>query len=174
MKAAELKSLIRDVPDFPAPGILFRDITPLLADAGGLARAIDALAEEAAAFAPEVLVGIESRGFLFGVPLALRLGVGFAPIRKPGKLPAATGSESYALEYGTDRIEIHLDALAAGQRTLIVVDLLANGGTAAAAARLVRRLGAEPVGALFAIELAGLGGRGKLGQLPVRSLLRYD
>ena len=170
----EIGTLIRGIPDFPKPGILFRDITPLLADSEGLAAAVDQLERWARERAPDVVVGIESRGFIFGVPLALRLGVGFVPLRKPGKLPAETVRETYELEYGTDSLEIHADALASGQRVLIVDDLLATGGTAAAAARLVRRVGGQVEGLLFVIELAALEGRRLLEGETVHSLLSYD
>ncbi|MDQ7007733.1 MAG: adenine phosphoribosyltransferase [Acidobacteriota bacterium] len=170
----EIGALIRDIPDFPKPGILFRDITPLLADAEGLAAVVDQLEQWARSRAPDVIVGIESRGFIFGVPLALRLGVGFVPVRKPGKLPAETVRETYQLEYGTDSLEIHADALAPGRRVLIVDDLLATGGTAAATARLVRRVGGQVQGLLFVIELAALKGRRRLEGEAVHALLRYD
>lgn len=174
MEKIDLREFVRDVPDFPKPGILFRDITPLLADGRALETCLAALEERARKLAPDVVVGIESRGFIFGVPLASRLGVGFVPVRKPGKLPARTVAESYALEYGEDSIEIHEDALARGERVLVVDDLLATGGTASAAARLVRRLGAELVGLLFVIELGALGGREKLAGEHAQALIRYD
>ncbi|HHN75031.1 MAG TPA: adenine phosphoribosyltransferase [Acidobacteria bacterium] len=169
-----IASLIREIADFPQPGILFRDITPLLADPEGLSATVDQLEQWARGVRPEVVVGIESRGFIFGVPLALRLGVGFVPVRKPGKLPARTVTQTYELEYGTDSLEIHADALAAGQRVLIVDDLLATGGTAAAAARLVRQVGGRVEGLLFVIELTALGGRRRLEGETVHALLSYD
>lgn len=169
-----LKSLIRDVPDFPKKGILFRDITPLLRDPRGFAACIDALAEPLAKDKkPDAIVGIESRGFLFGAALSVKLGCGFVPIRKPKKLPWKTYSQSYVLEYGTDTIEIHQDALAKGQRAVIVDDLLATGGTAEAAGKLVSQCGAETLAYLFVVELAALGGRAKLPEGRVHSLLRF-
>ncbi|MFN0207741.1 MAG: adenine phosphoribosyltransferase [Planctomycetota bacterium] len=169
-----IKNLIRDVPDFPKKGILFRDITPLLRDARGFAAVIDALAERIPrAATPDAIVGIESRGFLFGAALAIKLGCGFVPIRKPKKLPWKTHSQSYVLEYGTDTIEIHQDALQKGQRAVIVDDLLATGGTAEAAGKLVAMCGAETASLLFVIELSALGGRSKLPSGSVQSLLQY-
>ena len=169
----DLKGLIRDIPDFPKEGILFKDITPLLADPAGLQQAIDALTAIAREQGAEAIAGIESRGFLFGVPVALALGLPFVPIRKPGKLPAETTRVEYELEYGSDALEIHTDAVSDGQKVLIVDDLLATGGTAAAAAELVKRVGAEPVGFGFVIELAFLNGRDQLGDVAVRALLTY-
>jgi len=171
--AARLAGFIRDVPDFPKKGILFKDITPLLADPVALSEAIEALAARPVSAAPSLVVGIESRGFIFGSAVAARLGAGFVPVRKPGKLPAKTASETYALEYGTDTLEIHADAVSPGDRILIVDDLLATGGTASAAARLVRRLGGEIVGVCFLIELEFLGGRARLEGFPVSSIIRY-
>jgi adenine phosphoribosyltransferase len=168
-----LKDLIRDVPDFPKKGIVFKDITPLLADPTALRESVEALAATFASSGPEVVAGIESRGFIFGTAVAARLGVGFVPVRKPGKLPAETIAESYDLEYGTDALEIHVDAISAGTKVLIVDDLLATGGTAAAAAALVRRLGGEIAGISFVIELEFLNGRSRLADLPVASLIRY-
>ncbi len=169
----DLKALIRDVPDFPQPGILFRDITPLLADADGLREAIDVLVADARATQPDAIVGIESRGFIFGAPLADRLGLPFVPVRKPGKLPAARMSVEYSLEYGESRLDIHQDALSPGDRAYIVDDLLATGGTALAAAKLVELLGGVVAGFGFVIELEALGGRRVLGAYGVQSLLRY-
>jgi len=171
---ANIAALVRDVPDFPQPGILFRDITPLLADPVGLSAALDSLTEICRPLMPDVVLGIESRGFIFGMPVADRLGVGFVPARKPGKLPAATYAAEYALEYGSDRLELHRDAIAAGQRVLIVDDLIATGGTAAAAAGLVEQSGGTLAGFGFAIELAALDGRRKLPDVPIVSLLSYD
>jgi adenine phosphoribosyltransferase len=166
-----LRARIRDVPDFPRPGILFKDITPLLADARSLADAIMGLAARAPR--PDAVVAIESRGFVFGSGLALHWGVPFVPVRKFGKLPGRTLDESYALEYGSDKLEIHADALEPGSRVAIVDDLLATGGTAAAAARLVERLEARVETMLFLIELAGLGGRERLAGRSVEALLVY-
>ncbi|MBX3468147.1 MAG: adenine phosphoribosyltransferase [Planctomycetes bacterium] len=176
MVETTIKRLIRDVPDFPKPGILFKDVTPLLADAAALSRVVDALAEpyrQGGAPTVDRVLGIESRGFIFGTPVAQRLGVGFAPIRKPGKLPWRTVSESYALEYGEDRIELHEDAVHKGERVLIVDDLLATGGTLTAACRLVERLGGQVAGCAVVIELGFLDGRKRLGERPVHSLVTY-
>ncbi|HED63916.1 MAG TPA: adenine phosphoribosyltransferase, partial [Planctomycetes bacterium] len=148
-----IERYIRDVPDFPKPGIVFKDITPLLRSAEGLQLAIDRLAEAAAAYEFDIVSGVESRGFIFGTALARQLGTGFVPIRKPGKLPCATDSESYELEYGSDSLEIHTDALEGAPRVLMVDDLLATGGTMDAALRLVRKVGGTPVSCLFVIEL---------------------
>lgn len=169
----DLQRLVRDVPDFPKPGIVFKDITPMLGEPKALAHAVDALAKAFAGKGITRVVGIESRGFIIAPPVALRLGVGFAPIRKPGKLPWKCYEESYSLEYGKDRIEIHEDALHAHDRVLLIDDVLATGGTMAAAIRLVRRCGATPVGAAFLIDLAFLGGASRL-DVPVFSLLRYE
>lgn len=170
----DLATLIRAIPDFPQPGILFRDITPLLAHPQGLNAVVDQFATACDAIAPDLILGIESRGFIFGTPLAARLGIGFIPARKPGKLPAATYSAEYALEYGTDRLELHQDAIAPGQRVLVIDDLIATGGTAAAVAQLVAQSGGTLAGFGFVIELAGLGGRAKLPDVPIVSLLSYD
>jgi adenine phosphoribosyltransferase len=169
----QLKSKIRHVPDFPKPGILFYDITTLLADPAGLRDTIDALALPYADAGIERVVGIESRGFILAAAIADRLGAGFVPIRKPGKLPASTIGESYALEYGSDALEIHSDAVSSGQRVLLVDDVLATGGTARAAVNLVQRLGGLIHAATFLIELTFLGGRSKLGDTPVFSVLQY-
>ena len=168
-----LKQLIRDVPDFPKPGILFKDITTLLLDAGGLRGAVDCLAEPYRDTPLDQVVGIESRGFIFGAAVADRLGAGFVPVRKPGKLPAATLSASYALEYGTDTLEMHRDALGGGHRVLIVDDLLATGGTARAAVNLVKECGAEVVGLAFLIELAALDGRAQLPGEQLFTVIQY-
>jgi adenine phosphoribosyltransferase len=162
------------VPDFPEPGINFFDITTLLQDGETLQLAIDALVEEARGLGAQSIVGIESRGFIFGCAVARALGIGFVPARKPGKLPWKTVSETYELEYGTDSLEIHEDAFEAGEKVLIVDDLLATGGTAAATVRLVEKLGAAVVGIAFVIELGFLGGRMKLDGHHVRSLVNYD
>ena len=169
-----LKKLIREVPDFPKPGILFYDITTLLKDKLGLATLIDALAEHYIGKEVDLVLGMEARGFIFATALAYRLNAGFVPVRKPGKLPAATAKYDYALEYGTNTLEIHKDAIQAGQRVLILDDLLATGGTAEATAKLARSLGAEIAGLGFVVELDFLKGRDKLKQYDVFSLLHYD
>ncbi|MCA8980113.1 MAG: adenine phosphoribosyltransferase [Planctomycetes bacterium] len=166
-----IEQYIRDVPDFPKPGILFKDITPLLQDPKGLEAAVSGLAATVDPSSYDIVCGIESRGFIFGTALAHHVGKGFIPIRKPGKLPWKTASESYELEYGTDTIEIHIDATEGANRVLMVDDLLATGGTMAAALKLVRRIGGTPVACSFVIELGFLPGREKLGDIPVHSLL---
>ncbi len=168
-----LKSYIRHVPDFPKPGILFYDVTTLLKDRQGFQMAIEAMAAPHLGARVDLIVGIESRGFIFGSAMADRLKTGFAPVRKPGKLPAKTRRASYALEYGSDSLEIHEDAAARGQRVLIVDDLLATGGTAAATVGLVKGLGAEVVGVQFLIELLALDGRAKLKGEKVGAVLSY-
>lgn len=168
-----LKQRIRHVPDFPKPGILFYDVTTLLKDPEGLRMAIDAMTSPYVGQKIDVVVGIESRGFIFGTAVADRLKTGFAPVRKPGKLPAKTRSASYALEYGTDTLQIHEDAVGHGQRVLVVDDLLATGGTAAATVGLIRSLGGDIVGVQFLIELAALGGREKLAGENVNAVLTY-
>lgn len=170
----DLERLIRDIPDFPKPGIIFKDITPLLKDPGGFRATIENLEAEAKKIRPDAILGIESRGFVFGGALAMRLGCGFIPARKPGKLPYQTDRESYSLEYGTNSLEIHKDAVGPGQRILIVDDLLATGGTAAACARLVARQKGIVAGFLFVIELGFLDGRKQLGDIPTFSLIRYS
>jgi len=169
----DLKSLIRDIPDFPKPGILFRDITTLLQNADGLRYTIDAMAEQVTDLSTDYVIGMESRGFIFGTALAYKLGKGFIPVRKPGKLPAAVYSVEYALEYGTDKLEMHQDAFHSGSRVLIVDDLIATGGTAAATANLVQQAGAELVGFAFVIELMALQGRKLLPSIPVFTLVQY-
>jgi adenine phosphoribosyltransferase len=169
-----LKQLIRTVPDFPKPGILFYDITTLLKDKTGFAQLIDAFAAYYIGKEIDLVLGIEARGFIFGPALAYRLNAGFVPVRKPKKLPAQTAKVSYDLEYGTDSLEIHLDAVLPGQRVVIVDDLLATGGTMAATVRLVRQLGGEIAGLGFAIELDFLKGRSKFPEYDVFSLLHYD
>lgn len=169
----DLEAYIRDVPDFPKPGILFKDITTLLKDATALEESIQQLVEPYRDWEIELVVGVESRGFIFGTGLARELKVGFVPIRKPGKLPAETSSASYELEYGTDSVEIHRDAITPGQRVLMVDDLLATGGTMEAACRLVDELEGEIVGIAFLVELTFLEGRKKLGQREVFSVLQY-
>ena len=172
-QANELAPYIRDIPDFPKPGILFRDLTPLMGHAQAFAETVERLAERAALLAPAVVVAIESRGFIFGAAVAARLGLGFVPLRKPGKLPYRTRKSLYDLEYGSDGIEIHEDAVTSGARVVIVDDLLAPGGTAAAAIRLARELGAHVVGALFVVELAALEGRKRLDGVPGDALIVY-
>jgi adenine phosphoribosyltransferase len=167
------RHLVRDVPDFPKPGILFNDITPVLADPEALRQVCELLTEDARGRNAEVIVGIESRGLVFGVPVALALGIPFVMARKLGKLPYRRICEEYALEYGTNTVEMHEDAIAPGQRAYIVDDLLATGGTAAAAGRLVQRLGGSPVGFGCLIELTFLDGRGALSDIPVTALLEY-
>lgn len=169
----ELESFIRDVPDFPKKGIMFKDITPLLADHGALSAAIDRLHARFADHEIDCVIGIESRGFLFGVPLALRLGCGFAPVRKPNKLPYKTHAEEYDLEYGKDTLEIHADAIAPGDRVLICDDLLATGGTMCASRNLIERIGGKVVACAVLIELAFLEGRKRLEDTPVEALIRY-
>ena len=169
----DLKLYIRDIPNFPKPGIIFRDITPLLADGEALHEVIDRLSQPYRGRINMVL-GIESRGFLFGAAAAYALGAGLAVVRKPGKLPAETYAAQYALEYGRDALEIHRDAFGHPTRVLIVDDLLATGGTACAAVELVERLGGEVVACAFVIELAALGGRDRLQRHEVFSLVRYD
>lgn len=167
-------SLVRAVPDFPKPGIVFRDITPLLADAGGFARCIDALAEPWLGQGVQAVCGIESRGFIFGAALAQKLNAGFVPLRKPGKLPPPVTGVDYQLEYGSDRLEARDDALKPGERALIVDDVLATGGTLLAARSLVEQLGARLAGAVVLIELDALGGRARWhGAVPLHSLLHY-
>ena len=168
-----LKQRIRHVPDFPKPGVLFYDVTTLLKDRDGFRMAVDEMAAPYQNAGVDVVVGIESRGFIFGSAVADRLKTGFAPVRKPGKLPSKTQRASYSLEYGTDALEIHDDAVKAGQRVLVVDDLLATGGTARAAVSLVRGLKADVIGLQFLIELAGLNGRDKLKNEKVAAVLQY-
>ena len=170
MKAQEL---IREVRDFPKPGILFRDITPILLNPEALRECLDAFEADATDRSADVIVGIESRGFLFGIPVADRLGLGFAPVRKLGKLPGETIRAEYALEYGTNTLEIHTDAIRPGQRCVVVDDLLATGGTAAAACRLVEQLGGVVTGLSFLVELADLEGRSQIAGYPVTSFICY-
>ena len=169
-----LKALIRSVPDFPKPGILFYDITTVLKDKTGFAQLIDAFAQYYIGKKIDIVLGIEARGFIFGPALAYRLNAGFVPIRKPGKLPAATEKVKYDLEYGSDSLEIHKDAIQPGQRVLIVDDLLATGGTMQATVQLVRQLGGVIAGLGFAVELDFLKGRAKFPEYDVFSLLHYD
>lgn len=170
----DLKKLIREVPDYPKPGILFYDLTTLLKDKQGFHTLIDRLCEHYRGQSIDVVAGIEARGFIFAPALAYRLGAGFVPVRKPKKLPAKTASVSYALEYGTDTLEIHEDAVKPGQRVIICDDLLATGGTAAATGKLVAKLGGKIEGAAFAVELTFLNGRSKLDGVEVFSLIQYD
>lgn len=168
-----LKALVRAIPDFPIPGILFRDVTPLLRDPRGLAEVVERFAAAYRGAGVEAVAGIESRGFIFGAPLAMSLGVGFVPVRKPGRLPYEKVSREYGLEYGTNVLEIHADAVEPGQRVLIVDDLLATGGTAAATAHLVEAIGGEVAAVAFVIELETLAGRKALADYDVLSLIRY-
>jgi adenine phosphoribosyltransferase len=168
-----LRTLIREIPDFPSPGILFRDIMPLLRAPHALREIVGAFAARHGADRIDIVAGVESRGFLLGAPLAQTLGVGFVAIRKLGKLPGPTVQREYALEYGSNHLEVQADSLKPGERVLVVDDVLATGGTARAALELVRELGAEPVAAAFLLELSELGGRSALGHPVVTSLLRY-
>jgi len=170
----DLASTIRSVPDFPIEGILFYDITTLLKNSAALKASIDRLAQNYQNQNIDLIVGMESRGFIFGTPLAYQLGIGFAPVRKPGKLPAQSIAESYELEYGSNTLEIHADAIEKGQRVLIVDDLLATGGTAKATCNLVEKLGGQVAGLAFVIELSFLNGRDKLKNYEIFSLLKYD
>ena len=169
----ELKQRIREIPDFPKTGILFRDITPLLSDGRAFRQAIDSLGERYIGGKVDVVVGVEARGFIMGAALAYKLGAGNAIVRKPGKLPFKTNRTTYALEYGTDTLEIHQDAIKPGQRVVLADDLLATGGTISAAAELVRQLGGEIVELAFLIELTELKGRDRLKGLPVFSLIQF-
>ena len=171
---SSLADYIRSIPDFPSPGIVFRDITPLLASSEGLDGAVSALADHARELRPDVVIGPEARGFLLGPAIAREVGAGFVLARKPGNLPFDTVSANYALEYGTDALELHVDAVSAGARVLVHDDLLATGGTARALCRLVEQLGGEVVGCAFLIELAFLGGRALLEPHDVHALIRYD
>ena len=172
---SDLRDAIRSIPDYPKPGIVFRDITTLLLDRGGLARTVDALADTVEG-PVDLVAAIEARGFAIGGALAVKLGAGLLLIRKDGKLPGQTIAEDYALEYGTDRLAMHVDACAPGARVLIVDDLLATGGTALAAARLVKRVGGEIAGARFVVDLPGLGGSKALAEagIDIRSLMEFE
>jgi adenine phosphoribosyltransferase len=174
LNSDQLKKLIREVPDFPKPGILFYDITTLLKDKTGFARLIDLLSEHYIGKQIDLILGMEARGFIFGPALAYRLNAGFVPVRKPGKLPAAAARVEYDLEYGSNALEVHKDAIEKGQRVLIVDDLLATGGTAEATAKLAASLGGEIAGLAFVVELDFLKGRDKLKPYEVFSLLHYD
>ena len=170
----DLKKLIREVPDYPKPGILFYDLTTLLKDKQGFHSLIDRLCDHYQGRRIDVVAGMEARGFIFAPALAYRLGAGFVPVRKPRKLPAKTASISYALEYGSDTLEVHEDAIAKGSRVIICDDLLATGGTAAATAQLLQNLGGKVEGAAFAVELTFLNGRSRLPGIDVFSLIQYD
>jgi adenine phosphoribosyltransferase len=170
---ARLAALIRSIPDFPAPGVLFRDITPLLYDPAALREANDILAEATRTMSPTLVAGVEARGFIFGVPVAERLGLPFVPVRKPGKLPDAFASISYELEYGNAALELHRTPPVAGHRVLVIDDLLATGGTAAAVVHLVEELGGTIAGFGFLLELTDLGGRARLRGHPIATVLRY-
>ena len=169
-----LRDLIRDIPDFPRPGVSFKDITPLLADPKAFAGTVDAMTEPFRDRPVDKVIGIEARGFIIAAPVALALGAGFVPVRKAGKLPWQVHAETYDLEYGQDTLELHVDAIGPGDRVLIVDDVLATGGTAGAVAKMVDHMGAEPVGYSFIIELAFLGGRGRIGDLEAFSLMTYE
>ncbi len=173
MTPEQARLLIRDVADFPKPGIVFKDITPLLQDAAAWRVVVEAMAESVDQMGADYVIGVESRGFLFAAPIALQLGLGVALIRKPGKLPFTKVATEYELEYGTDTIEMHIDAVPPGGRVAIVDDVLATGGTAAAAGTLVRKAGAEVAGYAFMIELGFLDGRSRLAEAPVSALYRY-
>lgn len=169
--ATDWRGLLRDIPDFPSPGILFRDIAPVLGNAAAFAAVVDELTERVRSLAVDVVVAIEARGFILGAPVALALGVGFVPVRKPGKLPFATRSVAYALEYGEAVLHMHVDALEPGRRVLLLDDVLATGGTLVAADQLVREAGAQSVAAAVLLEIDGLPGRKNLEPIPVHALL---
>ena len=173
MSTVDLKALVRDIPDFPRPGIVFKDITPLLLDATALGQAVSELAALARPLSVDLVVAAEARGFILGAALARELGVGFVPARKPGKLPSETVSAEYVLEYGIDALEMHADALAGGIRVLVHDDLLATGGTAAAVCKLVEELGAVVAGCAFLVELSFLGGRARLAPHEVLTVIEY-
>ncbi len=172
-RAVDVSKLVRAIPDFPIPGILFRDITPLLKDPRGFKAAIDLFVDRFSGRQIDYVVGIEARGYMLGAPLAYAIGAGFVPVRKPGKLPGTKFTEEYALEYGTNSLEIHDDAVGHGQRVLIVDDLLATGGTANATQRLLARLGASVEGFAFLIELVDLKGREQLGDAEITTFIQY-
>ena len=173
MSTLDLKKYIRDIPDFPKPGILFRDITPLLGNTAAFREAVRRMADPYRDKKIDSIVAAEARGFIFAGPLAIELGAGFVPVRKPGKLPFDTHSFRYDLEYGSDTLEMHVDGVGSGARVLVVDDLLATGGTVGACVKLLERTGATIVGCAFAIELAALGGAAKLAPHPVFSLIKY-
>jgi adenine phosphoribosyltransferase len=170
---SSLRSYVRDIADYPIDGVTFRDITPLLGNAAALAQAVDGMVEQFEGVAIDHVVGVEARGFIFGAAVAYRAGAGFVPVRKAGKLPWAVVREEYSLEYGSDKLEIHRDAIHPGERILIVDDVLATGGTAAATAKLVEALGGVVAGLAFLIEIDELGGRAKLGDRSAKALLHY-
>ncbi|MES1210148.1 MAG: adenine phosphoribosyltransferase [Pseudomonadota bacterium] len=172
-RVAALRARVRDVPDFPKPGILFRDLTPLMGHGPSLRACVEVLGERVAVHRPDVIVAIESRGFIFGAPVAAALGVAFAPVRKPGKLPWKTHRRAYQLEYGTDSLEMHADAVREGSRVVIIDDLLATGGTAAATAELVREQRALVVAFAFVVELVALRGRDRLGNAAIDAIIGY-
>jgi len=174
MNADDIKRGIRNIPDFPKPGILFRDISPILENTALFRTSVDLLAAECEGISPAKIVGLDARGFIFGAALAYRLGVGFVPVRKKGKLPAATFSHSYELEYGSAELEIHRDSVAPGEPVVLVDDLLATGGTAKAALHLLEKLRADVLKVLFVVELEGLGGRERLAPAAVRSLVSFN
>jgi adenine phosphoribosyltransferase len=169
-----IRAAIRDVPDFPKPGIIFKDITPVLCDAALFALVVDTFAGRYASMEIDKIAAIESRGFIFGAPLAERIGAGFVPLRKFGKLPHTTMAQSFELEYGSETLEIHTDAIGAGERVLVIDDLLATGGTAAASVKLIRQIGGDAIEVAFLIELAFLSGRKRLDGIPVYSMIRFD
>jgi adenine phosphoribosyltransferase len=171
--AGWLRGRIRDVPDFPSPGIVFRDLTPLLGDVEALRFSVDSLADAFAGRRIDRVVGVEARGFIFAAPVAYRIGAGFVPVRKPGKLPWRTEAEEYSLEYGVDRLEMHGDGVLPGEQVLVVDDVIATGGTAQATVRLIERLGATVAGLAFVVELTYLAGREKLDGYDVVSLVTY-
>ena len=173
VKLAALRARVRNIPDFPKPGILFRDLTPLMGHGETMQSCVQLLTERVKLHSPDVIVAIESRGFIFGAPVAAALGTGFAPVRKPGKLPHRTLRKTYDLEYGTDSLEMHADAVVPGSRVVVVDDLLATGGTAAATGELVREQGAKVVAYAFVIELGALQGQARLGDAAVEALLVY-
>ncbi|MDJ1174303.1 adenine phosphoribosyltransferase [Roseofilum capinflatum] len=173
MDIQDIQALIRDIPDFPKPGILFRDITTLLKHPQGFRSTIDLLAQRCGELSPDYILGMESRGFIFGTPVAYQLNCGFIPVRKPKKLPAPVYQQSYDLEYGQDQLEMHQDALKEGDRVVVVDDLIATGGTAKATAELIEQAGAVLAGFVFVIELEALEGRKNLPDVPISSLIQY-
>ena len=173
-KEIDLSRYIRSIPDWPKKGILFRDITPLLADPQAFSAAVDALGADFTGVGIEYVAAVEARGFIFGAAVAERLGAGFVPIRKKGKLPGQTESITYDLEYGTDTLEVHRDAIESGAKVLMVDDLLATGGTMAAACKLIEKIAGKVVGIAFLVELADLRGRGKIGDYKISSIIRYE